>query len=650
VRVWILIASCLLPLLQSALGSTQNAALASVFPPASINLESPAAEESGGITFKQQTSSLQITFDALQPGVSALSVDSLKRDGFRASPIIDAGAPPIQYSVSQHGGWLRYALASDPRHAVWEMRCDGNRLRMRSLFHANGASQDVTWSFDPDVTHATLLGHLTPAGDVALPAVLHLPGMGSLRVYGIGASSAALRYDAHRNPKGIVTVTFPAATAEHKILEYTLETAAIYPAIPGMAKDDPSFDGFRRDYLDIFQLQAELHVLANHAASDPCALVLYKYSDMARYTPELVKGLTALDLVRETLDRYLGGFVSYGMPGYKMFEDPGNSNINSVEHYPYATLDTYPSLLISAYDYADGSGDERWLRQNYKGLRKWADSMTAPNADGSPLLEYPISGNSGSWTATLTVRPSNWWDTIGFGHQDAYSNALGYRALRSMAALADRIGETADAQRYRKRANEIRDAYAAAFLDPEAGVLAGWHSSDGQLHNYYFAFVNGIAVRYGLLDEKLSRQVMNRILLKMKSAGYTNFALGLPGNLAPIRRADYVEPNPRFGAPMQEDGSDGFQIYENGGATACHAYFTIAALYRLGETEKGDRILMPMLESFSRQGFSGRAPNGLTYDWKDWQGGAHGYEGFLVDNYYALLAVLDRAHMIQEIP
>jgi hypothetical protein len=59
---------------------------------------------------------------------------------------------------------------------------------------------------------------------------------------------------------------------------------------------------------------------------------------------------------------------------------------------------------------------------------------------------------------------------------------------------------------------------------------------------------------------------------------------------------------------------------------------------------------MPMLEAFERQGFSGRAPNGMTYDWKDWHGGAHGYEGFLVDNYYALLAVLDRAGMLEKMP
>ena len=120
--------------------------------------------------------------------------------------------------------------------------------------------------------------------------------------------------------------------------------------------------------------------------------------------------------------------------------------------FPHPSLDTYPSLLISAYDYADGSGDDGWLRKNYPGLRKWAELMTEPNADGSPLLEFRVSGNYGSWTERLTLRPANWWDAVGFGHQDAYSNALGYRALRGMAALADRVGEKADALKYRQRA------------------------------------------------------------------------------------------------------------------------------------------------------------------------------------------------------
>jgi len=612
-----------------------------------LGMAAPAAGQAGDATLKRETAWMRVAFDGQQPGLDALSFDSLKRGSFRASPIVAPGGSPIQYKVDVRNGWIRYALSSDPEHTVWEMRCDGDTLRMRSLFRPNGASRDLTWRFDPDVAHATLLGHVTPQGDIALPAVLHLPGMGSLRIDSQGSSAAALRYQAHRRPDLFVEITFPAATAQHTLLEYTLETAAIFPVIPGMEPGDTRFDGFRREWLDTLQLNAGLHMLANNAASDACAFVLYVYSDIARYTPQLAKGLTALDMVRESLDRYLAGSRSYGMPGFKEFDGRTDTADPRV---PYVFLDVYPSLLISAYDYVDGSGDKRWLRKNYKGLRAWAEAMTAANADGSPLLEYPASGNSGSWGDPFTVRPSNWWDTIGFGHQDAYSNALGYRALRSMAALADRIGETGDAQRYRKRAEEIHRAYASAFLDPSSGVVAGWRSSDGQLHNYYFTFVNVIAVRYGLIDGEQARQAMNRILAKMDSVGYRNFALGLPGNLVPVRRADYVDNDPRFGGSKREDGSDGFEVYENGGATACFAYFTLAALYQLGERKQGDKILMPMIDTFAQQGFSGRAPNGMTYDWKDWQGGAHGYEGFLVDNYYALLAVLDRAHMIEKMP
>jgi hypothetical protein len=217
----------------------------------------------------------------------------------------------VEYTVTVHGGWVRYALVSDPRHAVWEMRAEGDTLRMRSDFRSNAAPRDMTWRFDPYVTHATLLGHVTAAGTIALPALLHLPGMGSLRVYakqsGTDGSAAALGYVAHRNPSNYVEVTFPAATSAHKRVDYTLTTAAIYPAVPGMDTSDARYDGFRRDFLDIFQLQAEQHVLANNAASDAVAFTVYQYADMARYTPELVKGLTAMDLVHETLDRYLSG-------------------------------------------------------------------------------------------------------------------------------------------------------------------------------------------------------------------------------------------------------------------------------------------------------------------------------------------------------
>jgi len=109
---------------------------------------------------------------------------------------------------------------------------------------------------------------------------------------------------------------------------------------------------------------------------------------------------------------------------------------------------------------------------------------------------------------------------------------------------------------------------------------------------------------------------------------------------------DYVHKTPdgHFGGGVRPDNSDGFQNYENGGATGCFAFFTLAALYDLGRKEEADRILFAMLGEYDRCGFEGRDAKNRSYDWRRWDGTAMGGEGFLVDNYYTLLAVPLRQH------
>jgi hypothetical protein len=370
-------------------------------------------------------------------------------------------------------------------------------------------------------------------------------------------------------------------------------------------------------------------VLANHAASDPCAFTVFEYSSVAERTPPLAPGLTALDMIRQTLDRYLGGMTGAGMKGYS-----GETC--------YDFVDTYPSLLIAASDYVRGSKDRAWLEKNYAGLKAWATKTLAMDVDGDGLLEWPLSGNYNSWPKKIECRAANWWDTIGFGHQDAYANALAYHALRGMSELARLANQPDDARLYSARAEKLRAVYFATFYNPQTGVLAGWKSADGDLHDYYFTFVNSVAITYGLVRREKATLIMGRLLAKMHQVGYTRFEYGLPGNLLPIRRGDYIDLAKSAGGPSKEDGSDGFQIYENGGATACFAYFTLQALYDLGWHKDADAILFPLLAGFEKGGFQGVGPNGKTYDWKMWDGTPHGYEGLLGDNYQALLAVLAR--------
>jgi len=575
-----------------------------------------------------QSAFLRVEAAPDQPGLVALAVDSLGKNKLSVSPLRPPGKAERAYQLRREGNRFEYHVQGESIDAppAWTLEFSPRQIHLRSRFSEGNPPLPITLDFDSRVNHATLLGLIKADGSVRLPAILHLPDLGTFRIASTPATGQALGYDAYRNrgahdePLGnndFVKVTFPAASATTRQVDYTLDVVEVHPGPRDLARD-PRFDGFRRNWLNIFQLNPRLRVLANHASSDPCAFTLFEYSSMAVRTPPLAPGVTALDLVRLTLDRYLGGMQGYGMAG--------------VQHdVPYDFLDSYPSLLIAAADYVRGSKDHAWLENNYAGLNSWASRMLAMDRDGQGLVEYPMSGNSGSWAPGVPVRLANWWDDIGFGHQDAYSNALAYHALIEMVDMARQANQPRDAQLYSSRAEKLRSVYFRTFFNPETGLIAGWKSADGKLHDYYFTFVNGAAIVYGLVPRDQANPIMDRLLAKLKEVGYTSFEYGLPGVLIPVRPEDYV-----WGT------RDPFQVYQNGGATGSFEYFTLEALYRLGRRAEGDAILFPLLKGFEDGGFQGFGPGGKSYDWKSWDGRPHGYEGLLVDNYQALLAVLDR--------
>jgi hypothetical protein len=600
----------------------------------------------GKDSFIAKSECLEAEISLLRPQFLDLSIDSLGQGKSRTGTLQPSPLPAgVKEDDTKRVGdsveYRRTGIAAKTP-ARWTIRYDAAGFTMISLWSEVDPPEPLVFDFNLPISRATLLGTFTPDGSVRLPAILHLPGQGSMRITAVDDAKASLVYDAARAGNAFLKISFPPADKNRPRIEYRCEIVSISPIVSGIA-DDPRFDAFRRNWLNILQINPRLRSLANHSASDTCAFCYFQYSDIARQTPPLAKGFIAMDMVRQTLDRILAGGKAYGMPDYVYDGGPHTA-------YPKPSLDTYPSLLIAAWNYAAGTDDKVWLEKNYAGIKQWADNMLALDGDGNGLIEYHASGNSGSWTAGTALRPANWWDTIGFGHEDAYANALAYRALRGMAALAKQSGKTDDTARYTAAAQKLHDAYFKNFYNPASGVLAGWKSADGQLHDYDFLFVNGMAIYYGLVPKDQANAIMDKLLAKMKQVGFTRFDLGLPGNLVSVARKDYVDLNPRFGGGAKEDNSDGFQIYENGGATACHAFFTIAALYDLGRRDEADNILFPMLDSFDKNRFEGTGPNGMSNDWKAWDGTPWGYEGFLVDGYYTLLAVLVREGKLQAMP
>jgi hypothetical protein len=602
---------------------------------------------SGAQNLQYGSSFLRVQMAADQPNFKSLSVDSLGKGKLDLNVMLPLAEPGRKYEVSHNGDTTEYRVAgASEEPAAWSFTFNQRGFVIRSSYSRKNPPQALVLNFDPAGSHATLLGLLNDQGEMRLPALLNFPDHGTFRIISPasndvpGAGNITLGYDTTRGAENFIRVSFPPASDRRPHVEYRLQVTAIYPDGPGI-DNNSLYDGYRRDFLGILQINPRRRVLANNAASDAVAFTVFEYAMMAVRMPPLADGLNASDILRQSLDRYVGGMKGYGIKHYD--EDAG---------LQYEYLDTYPSLVMATSDYVQASHDNEWLNRNYSVIKTWADKMIEFDVDGDGLMEYPLSGNAGSWKANWdveewpgdwtkivsTLHPSNWWDTIGFGHKDAYSNALAYKAFRDMAELARQAGRPGDAELYTSRAELLKAVYYRTFFDPATGVLAGWKSADGKLHDYYFTFVNGVAVTYGVVTPEQGNQIYDKLMAKMKEVGYDHFGLGLPGNLIPIRREDYVVRQRDSGGSDKADGSGGFPFYENGGATACYAYFTIQALKNLGRTKEADAILFPMLKAFEEGGFQGYGPGGKSYDWKAWDGAPHGYEGLLVDGYLTLLA------------
>ena len=585
-------------------------------------------------TFQSPFMGLNMNID--YPGVESLWIDSLGKNKKMHIPLIDSTTKGSFKGVKKSNLAIQYRLSTqtikDP--AAWEFNFSKKKISIESKFTEGNQPFEIMVS--QELNHTTVLGIMIEKNIVQLPCLIHFPDMGTFRVTSV-SKDASLFFDTGKKigiKEKYVQVALPAATAKQKKISYQLEVVAIHPAVA--AKDNDSFyDSFKKNFINIFQVNPRLQVLANNSSSDPCAFTVYQSAELAKHTPALAEGFKAMHLVRMTLDRYLNGMKGYGLVGYTdNYEGTDSISWKS----PYDSLDSYPSLLLASCYYIENEKDYSWAVSNLSKLSVWAENILCKDIDGDGLIEYELSGNSGTWNNI--VRPSNWWDTIGFGHKDAYSNAIAFKALSLWSGILERL-KNDSYKKYSIQAKKIKSVYYNTFYNTETGVLAGWKSADGNLHDYYFTFINGIAITYGLIEQNKANAIMDKMLAKFKSIGYTNFSLGLPGNLIPIRKEDYTTNEKRWGGPSLEDGSDSFQIYENGGATSCHVYFTIKALQILDRKIDADMILRPMIEALNKSDFSGKCTNGMSKDWKKWNGECWGYEGFLCDGYLFLLNILD---------
>ena len=155
----------------------------------------------------------------------------------------------------------------------WRIEIGEREIRLLSQWSPAERPAPLLLDFDPDRGHVSLLGLVNKDNSIRLPAVLHVPNQGSLRITAAGKGPATLGYDARRGPtaeRDFIKVTFPPASAAQPRLEYRCEATAIYPSLG--ETNDPRLSGYQRNWLNTIQLNPRLRVWpttppATHASS-----------------------------------------------------------------------------------------------------------------------------------------------------------------------------------------------------------------------------------------------------------------------------------------------------------------------------------------------------------------------------------------------
>jgi len=618
---------------------------------------------------------IKVATDEASPGISFLSWDTEGGEKAATNLLREGSAVRVQFlangAAGKAGGesaWTDAKVAgrrhgSDANISFVDLEAGDARLewRIETLGQLNltffaldatpttPGSLRLLFPFDPKVTSTTVLpAEWLDDGTFRLPAVLNAPDWGPMLLTEAKGRPIIGRLEGSRSAKTVdLMLEFPAvSTAEPVALSLT---PLLLPPPPGLSADSlPLWLAARRGWLNALQpcarwgeqdkpFSAPPGILGNNVISDPASVSIWFYADQAFFTPEIVPGVSVMPLVRRTLDYWFDKRMRRDASGRLTGEITG--------YWDYGDfLDAEASPLISAWDYVEATGDLDWLRRRIDLLELAANFLASRDIDKDGFVEATQPGTPNA--LQQPNRSDAWWDALNCGHKDGYTNALIYRAWRSLADLERMLGRANRQAQYTHLADRLKAVYAKTLFNRETGWLAWWKDRDGALHDYASPTLNGLAIEYGLVEPDLARSILFNLWQKMAQAGFKRFDLGVPPMLIPVPRSDYLQPD-ALGIPKREDGTDTVGYYMNGGITAGHVLHFLMAHYVLGDkdlVDRADMVLVAMLERQRR----GEFQNGVRdatfegIDWTTWDGKPSGYEGYLADSFRFLQAVLMR--------
>lgn len=537
-------------------------------------------------------------------------------------------------SASVVNNRVRYEFESETadQRYILEFTVHVDRISLRAT--RSSAQDRRAWTSsawhvatDNRVTPSEVLGASTFTGETGLlngPISWHFPRHGTLSVHASG--DALWRSDSVR-PLDTNTLELKLGERPTEFGDYLLP-AGTYTAevemqvrTPQLAELDEQASPAVRRMLERHTLTAlsfrpDTATYSNNGASMHCTTSLADVSAIAVQL-DAAPGLTPLQWVGDSLQRWLDGAPSYGSGA----TSHGTHRLE--DEYVHMAANTLVAAARFVHHAPEGHD---WFRRNRAALHRELEGMLARDVDGDGLVESTLRlGNSGEhqWSTA-------WADVISFGWKDAWANAVTYELWQLWEPELRALGEPDLAARIDTARLRLREAYLPTFHNPETGLIAGWRSRDGALHDHGYSVVNGAACATDLLSEEQARSVMESLVHAWDATALTDFRNGIPLNLWRIPESDIG--GVIFGLPL---GS-----YQQGGYSHHGARVIVDALDRVGMTVHADLVLEGLATTIADDTSFGGLGSGR--DWRMADGTPSGYEGQLIEGFSVLASALRR--------
>lgn len=394
-----------------------------------------------------------------------------------------------------------------------------------------------------------------------------------------------------------------------------------YPTFP--YESDERFNGLKRNWLNAFALNRELFDMGDNIYFHGTAhLAIHMKSDLLEIMND---DKEQFKIIRRAFERQVTRTFREAQ------SSEGEVSVCCYKREKKKTdgcaSDSTPGAIISLVGIAG------WNLPLAKKLLpyaiKAADFILTWDEDGDGIFEIPYPGDY-MGQPPKTGHYCNWWDNFAFGHKDIYANYLCHRALRMLSELLERLKMNDVAKKYREQLARFDSSFMKTFYNEKTGLMAGWISENGEVHDYGFTFAVSMGINEGLIPKDVGKKMLKKLLLQMKKEGYGDLRFGIPGNVMPVLQRDTIN------WPCMSD----WGRYENGGLNGMNGFHFLTSMYKVGLSKEADEILFAILDTYEKQmTHSGLMPGYCqSVDWRTKEGVSCGYN-YLADNYYFLLSV-----------